>query len=135
MSRNGAIYEEEYKGLNIYIIPDDNPQASDPMDFDMLGKQVYWHRRMNLGHCPEITNKMSPEDWFRWQVGEHLGVNNWDVYSEKYEKFENMNLGELWEEFDKYNLSIPVHCYEHSGITISATGSRPGWDSFDSGQL
>ena len=135
MSRNDAIHEEEYKGLNIYIIPDDDPQSCNPMEWDNLGRQVYWHRRMNLGHCHEITNKMSQEDWLRWQVGEHLGVNNWDVYSEKYEKFENMNLEELWEEFDKYNLSIPVHAYEHGGITISSSGRRAGWDSFDSGQL
>lgn len=134
MLHRDAIHEEEYRGLNIYIVPDTD--SMNPVeDFDMLGKQVYWHRRMNLGHCHEITNKMSQEDWLRWQVGEHLGVNNWDVYSEKYEKFENMNLEELWEEFDKYNLSIPVHAYEHGGITISASGRRAGWDSFDSGQL
>lgn len=136
MSRNDAIHEEEYKGLNIYIIPDDDPQASNPIeDYDNLGKQVYWHRRMNLGHCHEITNKMSPEDWLRWQVGEHLKVNTWDVYSDKYEKFEEMTLEELWKEFEKYNLVIPVHAYEHGGITISASGRRAGWDSFDSGQL
>lgn len=131
MSRNDAIYEEEYKGLNIYIIPDDDPQASDPMDWDNLGKQVYWHRRMNLGHCWKETNKYSPMEWLEREI------NDDDVYEEWQEKHSRRLEYQdyLMELFMKNNLVIPVSAYEHGGITISASGHRAGWDSFDSGQL
>lgn len=133
MSRNDAIHEEEYKGLNIYIIPDDDPQASDPMDFDMLGKQVYWHRRINLGHCYKETNKYSPMEWLEREINEDV----YDLWVKKYSK-KNPRMeyqDYLMEIFLKTNLVIPVHAYEHGGITISASGRRAGWDSFDSGQL
>lgn len=130
MSRNDAIYEEEYKGLNIYIIPDDDPQSCDPMDWDNLGKQVYWHRRMNLGHCWKETNKYSPMEWLEREIND-------DVYEEWQEKHSRRLEYQdyLMELFMKNNLVIPVSAYEHGGITISASGRRAGWDSFDSGQL
>ena len=128
--KNNAIYEEEYKGLNIYIVPDDDPQASDPMYFDMLGKQVYWHRRMNLGHCYKETNKYDVQEWLEREINDDM----YEIWQEKHSK----RLGYvpfLMELFEKKNLVIPVSAYEHSGITISASGRRAGWDSFDSGQL
>ena len=130
-----VVHEEEYLGLTIKIIQDTDSNGNDPMDWDMLGKQMYWHRRSNLGHDYKTTQKYSPEEWLRGEVGEHLNMNNCDVYSKKYEKFDNMTMEELMEEFEKYNLVIPVHAYEHGGITISASGCRVGWNSFDSSQL
>lgn len=135
MSHRDAIHTEEYKGMNIYIIPDDDPQSCDPMDWDMLGKQVYWHRRMNLGHCYKETNKYSPVEWLQDKVGDYLNVNSWDVYSKKYANWEMMDFAGLMQKFQEFNLVIPVHAYEHGGITISASGRMAGWDSFDSGQL
>lgn len=150
MSHRDAIHEEEYKGVNIYIVPDDDP-INPVEDYDMLGKQVYWHRRMNLGHCWKETNQYSPEEWLRSQVKdncwkwveqsdeyiawadeqEHTGYDaDVDTYIEN-----EMDLEKLWGAFNKYHISIPVHAYEHGGITISASGRRAGWDSFDSGQL
>ncbi len=128
--KHDAIYEEEYKGLNIYIVPDDDPQSSDPMDFDMLGKQVYWHRRMNLGHCYKETNKYDVQEWLEREINEDM----YEIWQGKHSK----RLGYvpfLMELFEKKNLVIPVSAYEHGGITISASGSRAGWDSFDSGKL
>lgn len=132
MSHNDAIHEEEYKGLNIYIVHDDDPQTCDPMDWDMLGKQVYWHRRMNLGHCYKETRKYSPEDWL-----EHYIESDKDLYEEWEDNYSgNMGyLPYLLEVFQEKNLVIPVSAYEHGGITISASGRRAGWDSFDSEQL
>jgi len=130
------IYEEEYKeGITIQIFPDDDPRMNPVRDYDMLGKQVYWHRRMNLGHCYKETAKMSPEEWLRDKVEDYLDVRNWDVYSKKYANWEMMDMAGLMQKFQEYNLVIPVHAYEHGGITISASGSCAGWDSFDSGQL
>lgn len=151
MSHKDAIHEEEYKGLNIYIIPDIDPAINPVEDYDMLGTQMYWHRRYSLGHCPDVTRKYSPEEWLLSEVME----NCWKhiEQTEKYEKWadtqeedgydydvdtyiENeMSFEELMEAFEKYNIVIPVHAYEHGGITISASGRRAGWDSFDSGQL
>lgn len=135
MSRKNAIHEEEYKGLNIYIIPDDDPQASDPMDFDMLGKQVYWHRRMNLGHCWKETNKYNPIEYMIRELiykfedkipyPEETYLEDWLMESDE----------RVYEWFGKFHLVIPVSAYEHGGITISASGRRAGWDFFDSGKL
>ena len=151
MSHRDAIHEEEYKGMNIYIVHDDDPGMNPVEDYDMLGKQVYWHRRMNLGHCWKETNQYSPEEWFHSQVKDNCW--KWVEQSDEYIAWadeqertgydadvdtyiENeMDLEKLWEAFDKYHISIPVHAYEHGGITISASGRRAGWDSFDSGQL
>lgn len=148
---NYAIHEEEYKGLTIKIEQDTDTDCCDPMDWDLLGKQVYWHRRMNLGHCWKETNKYSPEEWLQrevtancWKHIEKLPTyKSWaklqekDGYNADVDTYiENeMSMQELWEAFKKYNLVIPVHAYEHGGITISASGRRAGWDSFDSGQL
>jgi len=127
-------HEEEIDGFTIKIIQDDDPQ-SPVEDWDMVGTQVYWHNRYSLGHeQPECT----PSEWLAKKVGEYLDVNNWDVYSKKYEDWEenkSQDLSFLWKEFEKKNLVIPVYVYEHGGITIKANGKGIGWDSFDSGQL
>lgn len=130
-----VVHEEKYKGLTIKIIQDDLNTINPIEDWDMLGRQVYWHHRMDLGHCYKETSKYSPEEWLRKKVGEYLDINNWDVYSKKYQEWENWNMEKLMNEFEKFNLVIPVHAYEHSGIAISASGRQVGWDSFDSGQL
>jgi hypothetical protein len=146
------IYEEEYKeGITIQIFYDDDPGMNPVEDYDMLGKQVYWHSRRNLGHCYNETNKMSPEEWLKREVvancWKHLEkdvkYNAWadeqerDGYNADIDTYieNDMPMEDLYEAFEKYNLVIPVHAYEHGGITISASGIRAGWDSFDSGQL
>lgn len=148
MSHKDAIHKENYKGLTIYIVPDDDPQSSDPMDFDMLGKQVYWHRNYNLGHCYKETSKYSPEEWLRYAINiEWAEVikkfrawkNTDDEMTNAFRKdmditewFEdNTTLSDLMEMFATHNVVLPVSAYEHGGITISV-GYRSGWDS---GQL
>lgn len=152
MSHRDAIHEEEYKGLNIYIVHDDDPGMNPVEDYDMLGKQVYWHRRMNLGHCWKETNKYSPEEWLQYEINTEWAEvikkfrawkNTDDEMTNSFRKdmditewFEdNTTLSDLLEMFATHNVIIPVSCYEHGGITISASGRRAGWDSFDSGQL
>lgn len=129
------VHEGEYKGLTIKILPDDDCGMNPMEDYDMLGKQVYWHRRMNLGHCWKETNKYSQ---IKWMI-HHLCYNYEeeipypeDSYCEDWLMEDDARVIE-W--FNKFNLVIPVHAYEHGGITISASGRRAGWDSFDSGQL
>lgn len=130
MSHRDAIHEEEYKGLNIYIVPDDDPALNPIDDYDMLGKQVYWHRRMNLGHCWKETNKYSPMEWLEREINDDV----YELWQENHSRrLEYQDY--LMELFIKKNLVIPVSAYEHGEITISASGRRAGWDSFDSGQL
>lgn len=120
------VHEEEYKGLTIKILQDDDPGMNPIENYDMLGKQVYWHRRMNLGHCWKDTNKYDPIEW--------LSIALYDLGYD-YESIEACDMSALLALFNLHNLVIPVHAYEHGGITISASGKRAGWDSFDSGQL
>lgn len=130
MSHRDAIHEENYKGLTIYIVPDYDPALNPIDDYDMLGKQVYWHRRMNLGHCWKETNKYSPMEWLEREINDDV----YELWQENHSRrLEYQDY--LMELFIKKNLVIPVSAYEHGGITISASGRRAGWDSFDSGQL
>lgn len=129
-----VVHQEEYKGFVIKIVPDNDSSSSNPVeDWDMLGKQVYWHRRYNLGHCHKETSRYSPEEWLESEIE----MDGQDSY-EHWEKYYSRKMGYmpfLLMKFSENNLVIPVHAYEHGGITISASGRRAGWDSFDSSQL
>lgn len=127
------IHEEEYKGLNIKIFSDDDPMS--PLEWDLMGKQIYFHRRYTLGHDTKFSSKMSPIEYMI-----HILVYNYEdkIKYPKEEYLEDWLMEEderVWSWFNKFHLVIPVHAYEHGGITISASGRRAGWDSFDSGQL
>lgn len=127
---NEPIHEEEYKGLTIKIIHDDDPGMNPVEDWDMMGKQMYWHSRMNLGNGYKETNKYTAQEWLERELDGDLYTEWEDNYSGTMGYFPF-----LMQQFSEKNLVIPVHAYEHGGITISATGGLAGWDSFDSGQL
>lgn len=139
--RNEPVHEESYKDLTIKIYHDDDPRMNPVENWDMLGKQVYWHRRYILGH---EQPKCSPEEWFRNEVSDYNEIEHTKEFKKLmkenpeygiYEYVDEMNLSTLWGWFETKNLIVPVQAYEHGGITISANGRRAGWDSFDSGQL
>lgn len=133
MNNDYVVHEEEKDGLTIKIIQDSDIES--PINnWDMVGKQVYWHRRYTLGHCYKETSKYNPEEWFERELELNVEYNLYERWEEKHSK-EMGYLPFLWKEFEKENLVIPVSAYEHGGITISASGKRAGWDSFDSGQL
>lgn len=120
-----SIYYKEYK---IKIVQDYD--YLDPcQEWDMLGTQVHWHKRMNLGHEFKATSHMSPTEWLINQV-EHIR----DMSDDEAEILRH-NPIKAMQEFEKYNLVIPVFAYEHGGITIKASKTGIGWDSWDSGQL
>jgi len=121
MSNEYVAHEETIGKVTIKIIPDSDPAINPIKDWDMLGTQVYWHRNYNLGHVPEETSRLNPTEWLADKVGDYLGVNNWDVYSKKYEEWEYKSQYDrdyLMEKFGEYNLVIPVYAYEHGGITF-----------------
>jgi hypothetical protein len=121
-----VIHQEKIEGFTIKIIQDDD-NFSDPVkNWDLVGRQVYWHRRYSLGH---EQPKCSLEEWLENKVGELY--EDW-----KKKKSHNQTyLSYLWAKFEEKNLVLPVYAYEHGGITIKAKSKRIGWDSFDSFQL
>ncbi len=136
---------ETYKGYTIEIHNDDDPFET-PRDWDNLGFMAFWHRRMWLGDKPKEVQKYSPDEWFRRIVSDECWKSL--EQSEKYEawvetrgEYDNadidtyiyeLELEELIEAVEKDFVILPVHAYEHGGITIS-TGRFSCM--FDSGQL
>jgi hypothetical protein len=57
---NDIVHEEVYKGLNITIFIDDEPQS--PREWDNAGTIACWHRRYSLG---ELQPKEMPDEFMR----------------------------------------------------------------------
>lgn len=119
---------ETYKGFQIVIEQDNNP-ANPCREFDLLGTQVYWHSRLGLGHEYVNTSRQIPVEWLITRL-----VNAHSLPDDKVDDLQD-DLIKALQEFEKYNLVIPVFFYEHGGITIRAESKGTGWDSWDSGQL
>src|SRR5581483_3570876 len=116
----------EYKNHIIEILPDDDPM-NPCKEFDMLGTQVYWHNRYNLGH-DKSTSLLSPGQWLIEKI-EHArseGMSDDEAEILRYD------LNKALREFEKYYFALPVFAYEHGGITIS---TREFTDRWDSGQI
>lgn len=101
----------EYKGYNINIYPDDNPDS--PRNWDNLGIMVCFHKRYDLGDKTNLTSDM---------------FNGWEELEEHLIK-------------EKQAVVIaPLYMYEHSGISIKignfyGCGLPQGHARFDSGQI
>ena len=123
---------ETYKGWTIEIHLDDDGES--PREWDNLGTMACWHRRSSLGDVKE-TNRYSPIEWMIHEL-----IYNYenkipypkDGYCEDWLCEDDERVYKMW---DKFYVMLPIHAYEHSGITISSSGRHAGWDSFDSGQL
>ena len=115
---------KSFKFVEIEVKQDDDPAINPIEDYDMFGKMVFFHRRMNLGH---ESPSCSVSEWTQKWLHENTELD--------YDKIEDMNQAESWTEFEKINFVIPVYAYEHGGITIRCNSNGAGWDSFDSGQL
>lgn len=82
-----AVYEEQYKGYDIEIVPDIDPD--NPRNWDNAGTMVYWHNRYKLG---DEMPKTSPDAWYEEHkndillplyIYEHSGITmgvNGDIY-------------------------------------------------------
>ena len=101
----------EYKGYNINIYPDDNPD--NPRNWDTLGIMVCFHSRYDLGDKANLTSDM---------------FNGWEEL-------------EAYLIKEKQAVVIaPLYLYDHSGISIRigsfyACGLPQGHARFDSGQI
>jgi hypothetical protein len=122
---------EKYKKWTIEIHYDnDNPES--PRDWDNLGTMACWHRRMNLGDKPEEIERFEPIEWMRHEL-----IYNFesqipypeDSYCEDWLMEDDER---TLKYFNQFYVQLPIHAYEHSGITISSGRYS---DMFDSGQL
>ena len=107
------IEEQEYKGCNIKIYQDDNPQ--NPREWDNLGTMVCFHNRYDLGDKTDLAFDVSE-------------IDSW-------EKLEQYLIKEKQAE-----IIAPLYMYEHSGIRIKIgdfynCGLPQGHARFDSGQV
>ena len=113
-----------FKFVEIEVKQDDDPAINPVEDYDMFGKMVFFHRRMNLGH---ESPSCSPDRWTRNWLQQNTKID-WD-------EIEDMEESKIWAEFEKINYAVPVYAFEHGGITIRCNSKGTGWDSWDSGQL
>lgn len=100
----------EYKGYNIEILPDENPD--DPRNWDNLGTMLCFHGRYKLGDKTDLS---------------HEDFNGWDEIYDYLVK-------------EKHAVIImPLYVYEHGGICMkvgSFSGLLPqGHAEFDSGHV
>ena len=94
---------DEYKGMYYNIEQDEYPES--PREWNDLTVMVCQHRRYNLGDVQYPDNYY--DGWYNWFY-HHL-------------KEEGINF--------KDAIFLPLHLYDHSGITINTTGFSCKWDS------
>ena len=66
-----TIYEEDYKGLKVKILPDD--ESDNPRSWDNAGKLVSWHGRYNLG---DEQPRQDPREWLAALLQAELEYNS-----------------------------------------------------------
>lgn len=95
------------------------PDAESPREWDNVGTMVCWHRRYRLGDEQPMVD---PERWRLWLAGDLVGGFN--TYAE------NVLEKHIQAALDKHICVIlPLHLYEHSGITMSTSRFSCPWDS------
>ena len=116
---NEAIETIEYRGFEINIYQDENPE--DPREWDNLGTMTCFHNRYNLGDKHDFN---SPEEMWISLAGElcHYFDDN----------LEGITIEEVKEIVCKDFVVLPLYLYDHSGITMS---TRPFSCPWDSGQV
>jgi hypothetical protein len=107
MKNDDAVYTEQYKGLTINVIPDDN--ADDPREWGSLfGTMTFFHRRCSLGTPEkEAERHFTDPDEFN----------------------------EFLEEQGDNVIKLPVYMYDHGQQTISTHPFSCPWDSGQLGYI
>ncbi len=144
----------EVKRKVVQIIRDDHNDLNPRVDWDNLGTMVCWHSRYNLGdehqHAnPQqfmevLANEVDPTVEGRiyyWENGDgrtqlyrKYGTaspakhGTPTAYRMCHEKIQNI----IHKALDKHVVILPLHLYDHSGITMRVGGFN---DIFDSGQV
>lgn len=119
--------------------------AESPRNWDNLGTMVCWHGRYDLG---DEQPKCSPSDF---QLGlaeeyspgiedriESFADRTISKYSSPMSDYEWQEYGKEIREYhdeivskvlEKHYIMLPLHLYDHSGITMNTSGFSCGWDS------
>lgn len=143
------VHEEEYKGLVIKIIRDDDPES--PRSWGNFGTMVCWHSRHNLG---DERPSCSPGEWRLQKAAEFdegiearvekihdsyykhqrkLLAQGYDYSSRAIRELaaeERSSVDEAIDAvLDKHCVFLPLYLYDHSGITISTGAFSCPWDS------
>lgn len=153
----------EHRGLTIKIYPDGDVES--PRDWDNAGTMVCWHSRYNLGdkHSHAAPNNMLAdlvrecpldEQSIRELVGDL--VQDRDHYRQTFQGMNARRSGwkdyladvldegntdpdldnKVLERLEKNGLVIlPLHLYDHSGITMSTSRFSCPWDSGQVGYI
>lgn len=117
---------------------DDFPES--PREYDNLGKMVCFHSRYNLGDEHDFKDK---DDFLKSLLSDTLGsedmaedfienaVSKFDVdeFYQNYSKYEQQIDNIILEEIKMGIVILPLHLYDHSGITMNTTGFTCPWDS------
>ena len=107
---NSPVETHQYKGVEIKILPDQDPM--NPREWDNPNTMVCWHRRYKLGdrqppcdpseYLRELANPDNPEEITDEQVRQHL---------------------------DQRYLFLPLYLYDHSGLRMKTAPFSCPWDS------
>ena len=126
-----------------------DPDAESPREWCNVGTMACWHRHYNLG------DEQPKEDSAEWLM--NLAVEACPRLGEILDKWEN----ESWETvrescgsydeaeaiihphrqelirwvLDRYYIILPLHLYDHSGITMNTGGFSCPWDSGQVGYI
>ena len=128
-----TIQNENNTRTEIYL--DDNPES--PREWSNLGTMVCWHSRYNLGDDHDYKNPYyCLLDLARSSKG--LTYKDSDLGDEY--AYDDLPLPEklsekVWKYINSHYVILPLYLYDHSGITMSTSSFRDGWDSGQVGYI
>ena len=127
------------------LVHDDEPQS--PREWDNLGTMACWHRRYTLGdeqpsaspieHMLSIVAEVDPDfeerldEWKeeQWKLRCEPPDITGDAYLDEQAKIDQEANERIRDRFDEVTVSLPLHLYDHSGITMSTGSFNDPWDS------
>ena len=126
-----TIQNENNTRTEIYL--DDNPES--PREWSNLGTMVCWHSRYNLGDDHDYKN---PYHCLLDLASKGLTYKDSDLGDEY--AYDDLSLPEklsekVWKYINSHYVILPLHLYDHSGITMSTSSFRDGWDSGQVGYI
>lgn len=134
-----SVQDMEYRGFRIGMYTDTDPES--PREWSNVGTMVCWHRRYTLGdEQPSVT----PDEYLA-----NLAYQALPLLEEKHElstarleegadygqypalraKMEKSQRERIEQVLANNYLILPLHLYDHSGITMSTSRFSCPWDS------
>lgn len=111
----------ERNGFTLRLEHDSAP-CNPRKEFDHFGKMICWWNNYNLG---DENPRMSPQDWIRKFAAGLVNAENPDLIPDEH----------IERILDKHAVMLPLHVYEHGGITMSTGRFSCPWDSGQAGWI